>query len=80
MRKVLKYKDACESLASQCNLLQQEMMADGTWMDFANLKLQKNDLEVSFTRSQTAVNAFYESLSDIIIVQPEDTVEKVKGL
>lgn len=77
---VLKYKDACESLASQGNLLQQEMMADGTWVDFANLKLQKNDLEVSFTRSQTAVNAFYESLSDIIIVQPEDTLEKVKGV
>jgi DNA repair protein SbcC/Rad50 len=77
---VLKYKDACESLASQCNLLQQEMMADGTWMDFSNLKLKKNDLEVSFTRSQTAVNAFYESLSDIIIVQPEDNLEKVKGV
>ncbi|RKG40797.1 MULTISPECIES: AAA family ATPase [Acinetobacter] len=77
---VLKYKDACESLASQCNLLKQEMMADGTWMDFANLKLQKVNLEVSFTRSQTAVNSFYESLSDIIIVQPEDTVEKVKGI
>lgn len=77
---VLKYKDACESLASQCNLLKQEMMADGIWMDFANLKLQKDNLEVSFTRSQTAVNGFYESLSDIIIVQPEDTVEKVKGV
>ncbi|MEG2558910.1 MAG: hypothetical protein RSA22_04590 [Acinetobacter sp.] len=77
---VHKYKDACESLASQCNLLQQEMMADGTWMDFSNLKLKKNDLEVSFTRSQTAVNAFYESLSDIIIVQPEDNLEKVKGV
>lgn len=77
---ILKYKDACESLASQCNLLKQEMMADGTWMDFVNLKLQKDDLEVSFTRSQTAVNAFYESLSNIIIVQPEDTFETVKGL
>ena len=77
---VLKYKDACESLASQCNLLQQEMMADGTWMDFTNLKLKKNDLEVSFIRSQTAVNAFYESLSDIIIVQSEDNLEKVKGV
>jgi len=49
-------------------------------MDFSNLKLKKNDLEVSFTRSQTAVNAFYESLSDIIIVQPEDNLEKVKGV
>jgi exonuclease SbcC len=77
---VLKYKDASESLASQCNLLQQEMMADGTWVDFANLKLQKDNLEVIFTRSQTAVNGFYDSLSDIIIVQPEDTVEKVKGV
>lgn len=77
---VLKYKVASESLAGQCNLLRQEMMADGTWVDFANLKQLKDDLEVSFTRSQTAVNAFYESLSNIIIVQPEDTLDKVKGV
>lgn len=77
---VLKFKDVCESLASQCNLLQQEMIADGTWMDFTNLKWQKNDLEVSIARSESAVNIFYESLSDIIIVQPEDTLEKVKGV
>lgn len=77
---VLKYKVASESLASQCNLLQQEMMADGTWVDFTNLKLQKDDLEVSLARSQTVVNAFYESLSNIIIVHPEDTLEKVKGV
>lgn len=77
---VLKYKVTSESLAGQCKVLQQEMMADGTWVDFANLKLQKNDLEANFARSQTAVNAFYESLSNIIIVQPEDTLERVKGL
>lgn len=55
---VLKYKVTSESLAGQCKVLQQEMMADGTWVDFANLKLQKNDLEANFARSQTAVNAF----------------------
>ncbi|MFW2037293.1 AAA family ATPase [Acinetobacter ursingii] len=77
---VLKYKVASESLAGQSNVLQQEMMADGTWVDFTNLKLQKDDLEVSLARSQTAVNAFYESLSNIIIIHPEETLETVKGL
>tara|TARA_R110001583_G_scaffold74100_7_gene205523 strand:+ start:33203 stop:36334 length:3132 start_codon:yes stop_codon:yes gene_type:complete len=77
---VLKFKIAGESLTSQCNVLQQEMMADGTWVDFAQLKLQKEALEVNFARSRSAVNAFYESLSNIIIARPEDTPEKVKTL
>lgn len=76
---VLKYKVTSESLAGQCKVLKQEMMADGTWVDCA-IKMQKNDLEASLVRSQTAVNAFYESLSNIITVQPEDTLETVKGL
>lgn len=77
---VLKYRVAGESLTGQGNVLQQEMIADGTWVDFAQLKLQKEDLEVSLARSQAAVNAFYESLSNIIIVHPEDTLETVKAL
>lgn len=77
---MLKFRHAGESLTGQCNVLQQEMMTDGTWVNFAQLKLQKETLEVSLTRSQTAVNAFYESLSNIIIVHPEDTLETVKAL
>jgi len=77
---VLKYRVACEFLTGQCNDLQQEMMAESTWVDFSQLKLQKEALEVSLARSQSAVNAFYESVSNIIIVRPEDTLETVKAL
>lgn len=77
---VLKYKAAGESLAGQCSVLQQEMMGDGTWVNFAQLKLQKEDLEVSLARSQSVINAFYESLSNIIIFHPEDTLEKINSL
>lgn len=76
---VQKYKIAGESLASQCNDLQKKMMADGNWVDFAQLKLQKEALEVSLARSQSEVNAFYESLSNIVIVRPEEALEKVKA-
>lgn len=77
---VIKYRVAGESLTDQYNVLQQEMMADGTWIDFAQLKLQKEALEVSLARSQSAVNAFYDSLSNIIIAGSKDTLEKVKTL
>ena len=77
---MLKYKVAGESLIGQCNALQQQMMADGTWIDFVQLKLQKEALEVSIARSQSAINAFYESLSSIISVSSDDTLEKVKEL
>tara|TARA_R110002167_G_scaffold366449_2_gene597493 strand:+ start:39409 stop:42432 length:3024 start_codon:yes stop_codon:yes gene_type:complete len=75
---VLKCRITSESLAGQCNALQLEMQANGTWVDFAQLKLQQESLEVSLARSQSVVNAFYESLSNIIIARSEDTLEKVK--
>lgn len=77
---LLQYKVAAKSLTEQCNALQQQMMADGTWIDFVQLKLQKEDLEVSIARSQSAINAFYESLSGIIIARSDDKLEKVKEL
>ncbi|MGY5798312.1 AAA family ATPase [Rheinheimera faecalis] len=77
---LLRYQVAAKSLTEQCNALQQQMMADGAWIDFVQLKLQKEDLEVSIARSQSAINAFYESLSGIIIARSDDTLEKVKEL
>ncbi|WP_283392091.1 AAA family ATPase [Photobacterium phosphoreum] len=76
----LRYRIAIESLIAQSNDLKQEMIADRTWVDFVQLKRQKADLEVSLTCSQSVVNAFYESLSNVISVCPEYTLEKVKAL
>lgn len=39
------YRTSCESLVSQCHDLQQEMIADGTWVDFSHLKKEKEALE-----------------------------------
>ncbi|ABZ75097.1 ATPase involved in DNA repair-like protein [Shewanella halifaxensis HAW-EB4] len=75
---VLKYKVEVESLTSQCNALQQEMQVGGTWINFPQLKQQKEALELRLAHSQSAVNAFYGSLSHIILVRSEDTLEKVK--
>ncbi|MCG3845745.1 AAA family ATPase [Photobacterium damselae] len=74
------YKISCESLARQCNELQQEMLADGTWVDFSQLKKEKKTLEVELTSTQSVINAFYKHLSNIISIHSVDTLEQAKVL
>lgn len=75
---LLKYKVVEESLIGQCTDLKNRMMVDCTWIDFSLLKLQKEAIEENLARSQSAINAFYEGLSNIII-HPEDTLENIKA-
>ncbi|HAT2782577.1 TPA: AAA family ATPase [Citrobacter koseri] len=75
-----KCKATIEFITEQCNVLQQKMLSDGMWVDFVQLRLQKEALEISVARSQSAINTFYESLSDLIIIRPEYSLEKVKEL
>lgn len=74
------YKTSCGSLASQYNDLQQKMTIDETWVDFSHLKKEKEALELALASSQSVVNAFYKSLSKIISIHSEDTLEQVKEL
>jgi exonuclease SbcC len=74
---ILRLKCEVESLASQCNDLQKEMKDNETWIDFSQLKLQKESLEVTLSHYQSTINSFYESLSHIINIHTEDTIEKV---
>lgn len=67
-------------MTEQCAVLQQKMLSDGMWVDFVQLKLQKESLEISVARSQSVINTFYESLSNLIIIRPEYSLEKVKEL
>jgi exonuclease SbcC len=77
---ISKCKTTIELLTEQCNVLQQKMLSDGTWVDFVQLKLQKEALEISVARSQSVINTFYESLSNLVIIRPEYSLEKVKEL
>ncbi|CAI0838066.1 ATPase involved in DNA repair [Serratia proteamaculans] len=77
---MLKYKTAGESLTGQCSVLQQEMLKDGTWMDFSQLKSHMEALQLNLARSQSAVTAFYNSLTNIVVARPEDTLDKVKTI
>lgn len=77
---IIKCKTTIEFLTEQCAILQQKMLSDGMWVDFVQLKLQKESLEISVARSQSVINTFYESLSNIIIIRPEYSLEKVKEL
>ncbi|MUK50090.1 AAA family ATPase [Aliivibrio fischeri] len=74
------YRTACEALANQCHELQQEMLIDGTWVDFSQMKIEKETLEVALTSTQSVINAFYINLSNIISINSDDTLEQAKVL
>lgn len=69
-----------EALVTQCNNLQQKMQTDGNWVEFSLLRSQKESLGLDLARSQSAINAFYESLTGLIDVKGENDLEKIKSL
>ncbi len=73
-------KTSCESLVSQCHDLHKKMIADGTWVEVSHLKKEKEILDIALSKSQSAVNAYYESLRNIINTSPENTLEQVQEL
>ncbi|NNA84690.1 SMC family ATPase [Pseudomonas fragi] len=73
-------KSAMEDLAAQCNSLQQKMLAEGMWISIAELRSQKEALDLELTRAQSAINAFYESLATFIVVRLGDSLDYVKSL
>lgn len=73
-------KSAVDELAVQCNLLQQKMLEDGMWVNFAELRSQKDGLDLEMARAQSAIKAFYESLATLIVVRLEDSLDHVKAL
>ncbi|MGL5664778.1 MAG: AAA family ATPase [Shewanella sp.] len=74
----LKYKSMCEFLTAECNDLQQKMTADGLWIDFSQLKQQKENLELNLTSTQSVIKAFHESLSNLIVVHQNDKLEDIR--
>jgi exonuclease SbcC len=77
---VLGYRTSCESLASNCRDLQQEMTADSTWIEFSHLKKEKEALELALVSAESEISAFYQSLSDLVNIRSEDTLEQIKEL
>ncbi|MGF6399352.1 exonuclease SbcC [Pseudomonas frederiksbergensis] len=69
-----------EALATQCNTLQQKMQDDGNWVEFSLLRSQKESLGLDLARSQSAINAFYESLAGLIDVKGEKDLGKIKSI
>lgn len=68
----------CEFLTAECNDLQQKMTADGLWIDFSQLKQQKENLELNLTSTQSVIKAFHESLSNLIVVHQNDKLEDIR--
>ncbi|MCD9114883.1 hypothetical protein V2J80_23580 [Pseudomonas alliivorans] len=77
---VEQHRVAGEALVAQCNALQQKMLSDGTWMIFSQIKSQKESLSLELVRSQSAIDAFHEGLSNLVTIHPEDGFEKISAL
>ncbi|HIF9147774.1 TPA: AAA family ATPase [Photobacterium damselae] len=69
-----------ESITSQCNDIQQEMITNGTYLDIVTMKNEKKTLELALTKSKSIVDTFYLSLSSFININSEDTLEQLKEL
>lgn len=78
--KLADVKSEVEDLAAQCNSLQQKMLADGMWVSFAELRSQKEAIDLELTRAQSVISAFYESLAAFIVVRLGDSLDHVKAL
>jgi exonuclease SbcC len=77
---VKEYKTSCESLVSQCQDLQKKMITEGTWVDASHMKKEKETLDTAFANSQAEVDSYYNSLSNIISLSHDDTLEQIKIL
>ncbi|MEZ9103430.1 AAA family ATPase [Vibrio cyclitrophicus] len=74
------YKASCDILAAQCNDLRVKMVSTGTWVDASSLQTEKENLDASLANSISKISAYYNGLSKIISVTPEDTLEHVQTL
>lgn len=69
-----------DGLVIQLNTLHKKMLSDGTWVNFPQLRSQKEAIDLEFARAQSAINAFYESLATLIVVHIDDDLGHVKAL
>lgn len=74
------FEISIKNLAEQCNVLHKQMIDDGTWVNFSLLKNQKEGMEVSIARSQSAIGAFYDGLSKIIDISSDKPLTIVKEI
>lgn len=77
---VQSYKASCDTLTTQCNDLQKKMAFEGTWVDVSNLKVEKENLDVALANFLSEINAYYDSLSGVISITPEDTLDRLQAL
>lgn len=73
-------KAEVNELAAQCTALQQKMVSDGTWVNFAQLRSQKEGVDLQLARAQSAINAFYESLATFVVVHLQESLDQVQAL
>lgn len=67
-----------EKLVDECKVLHHEMLAEGTWVDFSKLEPQKEQVETQVAKSQSLVQAFFESISRVVDLEGEKTLSEVK--
>lgn len=77
---VSELKLAVETLTAQAKVLQQEMLSDGTWIGFSELKEQRDTLNLNLAQAQSSVAAFYDSLFNLVVASPQDDLQVLEAL
>ena len=73
-----KYRTAASQLTEQCKALQNVMLTDGTWVEFATLSSQKEQAEIQIAESKSFSEAFFESINRTIGPQAHKPINEVK--
>lgn len=74
------FKLTAEALGAKANALHQEMLAEGNWINFSQLKEQKETLDLSLAQARASQTAFYDSLFDLVVSTPQDDLKTVEAL
>ncbi|MEG1767017.1 MAG: hypothetical protein RR311_01010 [Comamonas sp.] len=69
-----------DELVKRCNALHQKMLSEGTWVNFSQIRSQKEALDLQIIRAQAVINAFYESLANFIAIRIDHELDQVSAL
>lgn len=79
-RKMLEYSTQKDSLIDEYKALNKEMVEDGNWIGLNQLKLQKENLEISLARIDSEIEIFYKKLSEFDAIRKDYPISEIKNI
>lgn len=69
----------CQEMEGKSNVLQELMIADGTWIDFQELMAQKEKAQETILHSESIIKNFHESVNRFAGLQNEKSMDKIRA-